>query len=187
MGMKPRNLYAWITLGGSVGLLASFIELVEYQILLKNAHSLLACDINNTFSCSPVLTAWQSSVFGFPNAMLCMVFFTTMLVAGLVGVTGGQITRALRWVLQGLALFFLGFALWFFWQSIFAIGALCILCLICFGGLLVLNASWLRMNVGAAATQPSSFWGKCFQSGADLFSWTLIGLALLATIYLRFH
>lgn len=187
--MKNKTLYALITIGGGLGLAASFLEVIEYQIVLKNIHTLLACDLNSVFNCSPVLTAWQSSVFGFPNAMLCMVFFTTMLVAGIIGLSGGTIARPVRAVFHRLALFFLGFAIWFFWQSIFFIGALCILCLICFGGLLLLNGAWFRLHAREIAhNQPAnSTLSRMLVSGADVFIWAMIGLLLLVAIYLRFR
>jgi len=65
--MKKRSLYAVLAAGSSLGLLASFLQLLEKLVLLKNSHAALTCNINSTFSCTNVLNAWQSEVFGFPN------------------------------------------------------------------------------------------------------------------------
>ena len=79
MKQKQRLIYGITAIGGAIGLVASFLETLEYQELLKNAHTVLTCDLNSVFSCSSVLNAWQSKVFGFPNSLLCIVFFTLML------------------------------------------------------------------------------------------------------------
>jgi len=82
MRTKQRLIYGITAIGGAIGLVASFLEVLEYQELLKNSHTLLACDLNSVFSCSSVLNAWQSKVFGFPNSLMCLVFFTLMLCNG---------------------------------------------------------------------------------------------------------
>lgn len=174
--------------GGLIGLVASFLETLEYQEILKNAHAQLVCNLNSVFSCGNVLNAWQSKVFGFPNSMMCMVFFTTMFAVGLVGLAGGTVPRRLRLWLHGVALFFLGFAMWFMWESTFRIRALCILCLFCLSGLFMLNAAWLRLN---AANLPISAHARArlermMKSGADIFVWIVWALVIGLVMFLRF-
>jgi hypothetical protein len=53
--------------------------------------------------------------------------------------SGGVLPRKLRLGIHALSLFTLGFALWFLTQSIYVINALCILCIFCFAGLLLVN------------------------------------------------
>lgn len=168
-------------------LAASFFETIEYQLLLKNAHAALACNLNSVFSCSPVLQAWQSKVFGFPNSMMCMVFFGLLLGVGLAGVCG-EAMKWLRLFAQGLALFFLCFGSWFLEQSIFSIRALCILCVFCFAGLLAINFSLLRLNVDDLPISPSlrSRLKASFRHGVDLFAWLLLGLLIAAVIFWKF-
>ncbi len=187
--MKQRTTYSAIATGGAIGLIASFLEVVEYQQVLKNAHTTLTCDLNSVFNCSPVLTAWQGKLFGFPNAMLCMIFFTLMLGTALAGLTGGTLVRKFRLSLQGIALFFLGFALWFFWESIYRIGALCILCIFCLFGLLLLNWGWMRINaadlpIGAKAR---SVVQRGIKTGADTFVWIVLGMVVAFAMLLRFY
>lgn len=175
--------------GGAIGMVAAFLQTTEKIALLKNKDAILACDLNSVFSCTNVLNAWQSAVFGFPNSLMCMVLFTIFASIALVGVSGGTLPRRLRLGIQVLSLFTLGFALWFLTQSIYVINALCILCIFCFIGLLLVNWGWLRMN---AADLPIGERGRAFlkrgiQNGADIFGWILLGLAVAFAMVLRFN
>lgn len=186
--IKQRTIYGLITAGGAVGLAASFLETIEYQQILKNAHAQLVCNLNSVFSCGNVLNSWQSRIFGFPNSMLCMVFFTLMLSSGLVGWTGGTLPPRLRLWLQGIALFFLGFAMWFMWESTFRVHALCILCLFCLAGLLTLNWGWLRTNV---AILPIGAWyrsrlASAMRQGADTFAWLIFAAFIAFIMFVKF-
>ena len=187
--MRHRVRYSILTIGGGIGLSAAFLEMLEYLALLKNPNAALACNLNRIFSCTNVLNSWQSSVFGFPNVLMCLVFFTLLLGAGLVGLTGGNVGRGFRLTAHGLALFFLGFGAWYLEQSTFSIRALCILCLLCYVGLLLINGALLRLN---AAGLPI---GQCARAAlarligrsADVFLWLLIALLLGFMMLLQFR
>lgn len=186
--MKSSKLYIWMSLGSAVGLVASFWQLLEKLTLLKNSHAVLSCNLNSVFNCSNILNAHQSSVFGFPNSLMCVIFFTMMLVAGLVGWTGSQINKGLRFVLQAFTLFFLGFGFWYLWQSIFVIGALCIFCIFCYGGLLFVNGAWFRLNykdypLSKKMMASLSLW---VSRGADIFVWCLIAAAIVLEAIIKF-
>ena len=190
MSKSSKRFYVIMTIGSLVGLVASFLDTLEKIALLKNAHSILTCNLNTVFSCSNVLNARQSSVFGFPNSLLCLVFFSLTLSMGLVGWANAKIVTArLRLGYQALALFFAGFGFWFFWQSIFNLHSLCILCIFCYLGVLLINGSWLRLNskdyhVNKRIRQ---FIDHTITSGADIFFWCLIALVitLLAILKLK--
>src|SRR5687768_17273847 len=157
--MKQRHFYILIMAGAVTGMAAAFLQMTEKIALLKNKDAILTCDLNSVFSCSNVLSAWQSSVFGFPNSLMCVILFTIFTSTALVGASGGKLPRGVRLGIQGLSLFTLGFALWFLTQSIYVINALCILCIFCFVGLLLINWSWLRLN---ASELPISERGRAF-------------------------
>ena len=186
--MKQRTMYTLAALGGAVGLTASFLQTLEKLTLLRNANAELACNLNSVFSCSNVLNAWQSSVFGFPNSLMCMVLFTIFGSIALAGALGAKLPRGLRLGVQGLSLFTLGFGLWFLMESTYVIRSLCLYCLFCFSGLLVINWSLMRLNAaelpigarGRAALQ------RAIKSGADIFVWVLIALALAFIMILQF-
>lgn len=187
--MNKRIMYGVMTTGGAVGMAAAFLQTLEKIQLLKNADKALLCDINSIFSCSTVLSAWQSSVFGFPNSLMCLVFFTTFAVVGLAGLSGSTLPRGFRLGVHALSLFVLGFALWFLWQSIYVISALCILCIFCFAGLLLVNWAWLRTNAhdlpigarGRAGLQ------RLIHNNIDTFAWVALGAVVGLAMLLRFY
>lgn len=189
MTLKPRFIYGAMAVGGAVGLVASFLQTIEKIQLLKQAEQALVCDLNSVFSCTSVLNAWQSSVFGFPNSLLCIVFFTIFMTVGLVGLSGGVLPRKLRLAVHGLALFVLAFGLWFLWQSTYSIGALCLYCLFCFSGLLLVNWAWLRHNVDILPISSSmrTALKRGMQGGADTFAWLLFAVFIGFLMLLKFY
>lgn len=169
-------------------MLAAFLQTTEKIVLLKNKDAILACDLNSVFSCASVLNAWQSSVFGFPNSLMCLTLFTIFASTALVGLTGGVLPRKLRLGIHALSLFTLGFALWFLAQSIYVIGSLCILCIFCFAGLLLVNWGWLRLN---ATDLPIGDRGRAFvkrriETGMDIFFWVLLAVVVGFAMIIRF-
>ena len=187
--MNRRSLYAVLAGGAGIGLAASFLEIVEYIAILKRPSAVLVCDLNGIFSCSNVLTKWQSSVFGFPNPLLCIVFFTFTLTLGLAGLTGSKFSRGLQFSAQGVSLFFLCFGFWFLQQSTYAIHYLCVLCIFCFAGVMAINASWLRLNVaGLPEGLPiRSSLQRSINRGADIFVWLFLGISIAFAMLLKFR
>ncbi len=185
---KQRTIYTIMTVGSVIGMTAAFLQTLEKLTLIKNKDAVLTCNFNSVFNCSNVLNAWQSSVFGFPNSIMCLTIFTVLMSIGLAGLAGGKLPKGLRLGIQALALFTLGFALWFFAQSIYVVGSLCVFCIFCFTGLLMVNWGWLRLN---AADLPIGARGRArllrtISSGADIFGWILLGLAVAFAMLLKF-
>lgn len=174
--------------GGTIGLAAAFLQILEKIQLLTFANKALACDLNSIFSCSTVLSSWQSSVFGFPNSLMCMVFFTIFTIVGVAGLSGATLPRGFRLGIHALALFVLCFALWFMWQSTYVIGALCILCIFCLGGLLLVNWAWLRNNVDdlPIGVRGRAAMAKFVGSGLDTAVWALIATAIALAMIIQF-
>lgn len=186
VGMKKRVIYGIMTAGGVIGMAAAFLQILEKITLLENADATLSCNLNSVFSCSNVLNAWQSSVFGFPNSVMCLALFTIFTAISLVGLTGGTLPKKLRLWTQGLSLFMFGFAVWFLTQSIYVIGALCILCIFCFIGLLMVNWGWFRVNADDLPFGRDHV-KRAVASGADTFIWALIGLAMAFAMIAKFY
>ncbi|HSX00422.1 MAG TPA: vitamin K epoxide reductase family protein [Patescibacteria group bacterium] len=183
--MKQRTLYGIMTTGGVIGLAAAFTQSVEKITLLKQAGTALSCDLNSVFSCSTVLSAWQSSVFGFPNSLMCLILFTIFSTVALVGFSGGALTQGFRRTIQGLSLGTLGFALWFLEQSIYSIGSLCILCIFCFIGLLIVNALWLRINA-RDLTAKNTLITRMIAADMDIVVWIVLAIIVALAMVLRF-
>ncbi len=180
----------WWTITGAsaIGLLASFVQTIERIDYAKNPKVPLSCDLNAIFSCSNVFDAWQSSVFGFSNSLMCIVFFAVVGAVALAAATGSVIHKNLRFVLHFLSVFFLGFGAWYLWQSTYDIGYICIFCIACYSGVIAMNWAWLRANSPDLPLSISA--GKKLQSfidrGADTFLWILWAIAIAAMIIFRF-
>lgn len=182
------GLYSIITIAGLVGFVASFLQMIEKIELLKNPNSILFCNINSVFSCSNILNVWQSSVFGFPNSLMCIVFFVIMLTAGDIGWAGGSINKISRNVLMGMALFFVAFGFWYLWQSIFVVGALCIFCIACYAAVLTISGAWFRLNYRdfSRSKNIKRFADKMVSNNMDILLWVLIAVVITIEAIIKF-
>jgi len=182
-----QKSYLVIALSGVVGLIASFLQTLAKLEILSNPQAVLSCNINAVFSCSNILNVWQSSVFGFPNSLMCIVFFTILITAGLIGL-GSSINAKARLVIQGLALFFAGFGFWYLWQSIFVIGALCIYCLFCYAPVLVTNGVLFRLNQKELSynKQAKRIVDYLIKNSYDTLIWVLIAVVIAGEILIKF-
>jgi len=187
--MKTRSVYRVMAIGGATGMVAAFLQTLEKLVLIENKDAILPCNFNSVFNCSTVLNAWQSSLFGFPNSIMCMTLFTIFATTALAGALGGILTRGMRLGVQALSLFTLGFALWFLWQSTYVIGALCIFCLFCFGGLLMINWAWLRLNVAdlPIGTKGRAVVRRLIKNNTDSFVWLLLAAVVAIAMMQRFY
>lgn len=116
------------------------------------------------------------------------MLFTIFTSIALVGAVDGYLGRRVRLTVQGLSLATLGFAIWFLTQSIYVINALCILCIFCFIGLLLVNGAWLRLNAFDLPISKRSrvLLKRLFDAGADIFGWFLLAAALGFAMLLHF-
>lgn len=113
---------------GTVGLLASAAINIEKTHLLKNPNSELSCNLNPVYSCGSVIMTKQAAVFGFSNEIMGLAMFAAIITVG-VALLAGATFKAWFW-----RIFIAGmigsmvFVAWFFYQSVYVIGALCIFC-----------------------------------------------------------
>lgn len=177
-----------LTLGSTAGTAASFIQIIERIQFAERPLQMVPCDLNSVFSCSNVFNAWQSSVFGFSNSIMCLLFFGVMLGVSLSGLYGSQLRKGLRITMHSFSLFFLGFGAWYLQQSTFVIGALCIFCVLCYAGVIAINWAWLRINAADLPIGPrhKNALQNGFKSGADTFFWLIWAFVFVAFITLRF-
>jgi uncharacterized membrane protein len=77
-----------------------------------------------------VANHWQSQIFGFPNSLLGILAFSMLFGVGVMLLSGGRSKKPL-WLLVNLGTSAaMLFVLWFFFESVYRIGALCIYCMI---------------------------------------------------------
>jgi uncharacterized membrane protein len=189
MGVGMKKWYAILAASGAAGMVSDFLSTLERLKLAENHNAVLTCNLNGVFSCSSVLDAWQSSVFGFPNSVFCLVLFTVIFTVGIIGLFGGQITKGVRLAAQGLTLFMLGFGLWYMYETAFVVGTLCVYCTVCFAAVILANVAMFRLN---AADLPLPGRAKaCLQGGmakgADLFAWFLLAAAVAFALLVAFR
>jgi uncharacterized membrane protein len=177
-----------LTASAALGAIASFIQIIERISFAENPNTSLVCDVNSVFSCTNVFSAWQSSVFGFSNAIMCLAFFAVLFGVGLGGVFSSGLAKNLRLVMHFFSVFFLLFGAWYLQQSTFVIGSLCIFCIFCYTGVIGLNWAWLRINardlpLSAVSTKKLM---AAISRGADTLFWVLWGLAFVAMFIVKF-
>jgi uncharacterized membrane protein len=129
--MTLNKTYPYILIIGSIiGLLASFILTVDTIEFIKNPNVSLPCNINPFISCTSVASKWQSEVFGFSNSLLGILAFSMLFAIGVMLLSGGRSKKPL-WLLVNLGtLGAMSFVMWFFFESVYRIGSLCIYCMI---------------------------------------------------------
>ncbi|HUV47718.1 MAG TPA: vitamin K epoxide reductase family protein [Actinomycetes bacterium] len=180
----PRAWFGVAALAAVVGMASTVIQIVERITLAENADANLLCDINGTFSCGNVLTAWQSSVFGpIPNSAIGLSVFAFILGIAGAGGLGSQLSKA-AW---GVATFFAGFmavfTVWFLAQTAFVISAVCLYCLVIGSMVLLINISWWRIGNRLGYLEGNRFLGAAgwlVRGGTDLFLW--IGLGVIVAV-----
>lgn len=183
-----KKLWVVLSVGSGLGLLASFIQTVERIDYAKNPQVPLSCDLNAIFSCSNVFDAWQSSVFGFSNSLLCIVFFAVSLGVALVGATSSVISSRLRQIMHFFAFFFLGFGAWYLWQSTYYIGYICIFCIICYSAVILMNVAWLRINKNdlGLSRKNQKYLDSTITSNKDIFLWLAWAIIIASMIIFKF-
>lgn len=110
--------------------MASFFLMLNTISLIENPQTDLPCNINPFISCGDAILSKQGQIFGFPNPLLSIISFSMLLATGLMLLAGGR-AHKLYWQLVNLGL--LGsiiFVLWFFYQSLYQLGTLCLFCLV---------------------------------------------------------
>lgn len=181
---------AWLALvaGAAVGGVASFLQIIERIQWAERPQTPLICDINNAFSCSNVFGAWQSSVFGFSNSIMCLVFFGVLLGFGLAGLYSTELRKNIRLVMHFFALFFLAFGAWYIEQTMLAIGSLCIYCVFCYAGVIIINWAMLRHNAAdlPVSERARKWLERQIKKGNDTFVWIIYSLIFVAMFAFKF-
>lgn len=129
--MPFNKKYPWLLIILSfVGFLASFILTIDTIKFIQNPDVNLLCNINPLLSCSSVASEWQSWIFGFPNPLLGITAFAMLFAIGVMLLSGGRSKKPL-WLLVNLGcLMAIVFVMWFFFESVYRIGSLCLYCMI---------------------------------------------------------
>jgi uncharacterized membrane protein len=168
---------------------ATTMQIVERIQLAEQPTTRLMCDINATFSCGTVLQAWQSSVFGpVPNPVIGLVVFTVMVTTSVGALLGATLSVRAWGVAAFLALFMLGFTVWYFYETTFSIRAVCLYCLFNGTAILLINAALWRVAYayGWLSHEGSrlAFAGRLVAGRTDVFVWGGLWVVVAAMVVL---
>jgi uncharacterized membrane protein len=144
---RVRNAYVTMLVSASLSLFAAMILSIDAFKLAKDENTELSCSINAIVSCSKVALSWQSTVFGFPNSFIGLMFESaviTIAISGLMLVRFPNSILRIAFFIYSAALFF---ALWLFSQSFFVIKAFCPWCMLVTVSTISVFTSMLRINI----------------------------------------
>lgn len=148
---RIRHTDGWIfgtmLLSACLSLVASFVLASDAIELAANPDAQLMCNISATLNCGKVGSAWQASLFGFPNAFLGLVAEPVVITIAVAGLGGVRFPRWFMCAAQVVYTLGLAFAYWLFYQSMFHIGALCPWCLLVTLSTTLVFATLLHYNL----------------------------------------
>jgi uncharacterized membrane protein len=130
--LKPVLLLArWMTVLAAIGLSAAVILSIEKVELLADPGRVASCSLSPIVACSPVISSPQSAAFGFANSFIGIFGFTAVFVAGMTIMAGAVKLSKLWWrTLLAGTVFGSFFSMWLIHEGVFAIGKLCLYCLL---------------------------------------------------------
>ena len=127
---RPRALAWLLAVGGTLGLTAAVVLLVEKIAILEDPTYVPSCSINPILSCGSVMQTSQAEAFGFPNPIIGVAGFSIVVTVGLVILAGARLDRWFWLGLQAGVSFGVGFVHWLIFQSLYRIDALCPYCMV---------------------------------------------------------
>lgn len=127
---RPIGVPIFFLVTGVLGLIASLSLTLDKIALLENPNAQLSCNFSVLVGCSDNLNSAQGAVFGFPNPILGLVFWSAVVTVGVAMLAGARFAGWF-WVLFTIgttAAFAL--VIWFIAQSIFVLRVLCPWCMV---------------------------------------------------------
>jgi uncharacterized membrane protein len=183
-GVTDRSLRWLYTIGGGVGLTASFTLFIEKLAMIADPAYVPSCSINPVLSCGSIMKTDQSAAFGFPNPVLGIAGFTIVVTIGFA-MFGGATFR--RWFWKGMLLGTAAgvvFVHWLIFQSLYRIGALCPYCMVVW--IITIPTFWytavraVRVHTDHSAAPSSRVASFALDNhGAILTAWYLVIAALV--------
>lgn len=150
---NTRAAYLVMLIFSTTSLIAAFTLTLEKFEKLANPNAVLSCSINLVLNCGTVMESPQSHVFGFPNMVIGLMAYASLITVAVAGLGG---TKFPRWFMRaaniGIALGAL-FAYWLFFQSVYVIQVLCPWCLIVTFSTTLILASFSHVNA-----RQGNFW-----------------------------
>jgi uncharacterized membrane protein len=144
---RVRNAYLTMLVSASLSLFAAMVLSIDAFKLAKDENVDLACSINAAVSCGKVALSWQSTVFGFPNSFIGLMFESAVITIAIAGLMQVRFPNSLMRIALFIYSAALIFALWLFSQSFFVIKAFCPWCMLVTVSTISVFTSMLRINI----------------------------------------
>ena len=144
---RVRNAYMTMLVSASLSLFAAMVLSIDAFKLAKDENVDLACSINAVVSCGKVALSWQSTVFGFPNSFIGLMFESAVITIAIAGLMQVRFPNSLMRIALFIYSAALIFALWLFSQSFFVIKAFCPWCMLVTVSTISVFTSMLRINI----------------------------------------
>lgn len=186
-GTRHSRPLGWLlTVGGSIGLIAAVVLLIEKVAMIRDPDYIPTCTINPVLSCGSVMTTSQAEAFGFPNPIIGIAGFAIVVVLG-VALLRGFRPSGWQWgVIQAGVTFGVGFVTWLIYQSLYQIGALCPYCMVVWAVMIpifVYTTARVLTEFGAGTRSPvvTRLAGAVTEyRAAILTTWILVIVVLIA-------
>lgn len=130
MTASSRTLAPTVIITGMLGLAAAIALLLETIALISDPGARLTCDISPLVGCGKSISSAQGSLFGMPNPILGVIFWSATLAIGVALAAGSQPARWFRLGFLAAVTGALALVVWFITQSVFVIGVLCPWCML---------------------------------------------------------
>ena len=176
---------AWILMiGDLIGISASIELIIQKIAVLSNPDFVPNCDINPVLSCGSVINTAQAAIFGFPNPVLGVIGFTSVIMFGALLFAGVELPRSMWLGLNIGALAGMFLIIWLVGQSLYVIGALCPWCMVVWA--ITIPIFWQVTTDNLAGNRLSL--GKSLSEIIVTLKWILVAssyLIIMALIFVR--
>jgi uncharacterized membrane protein len=127
---RPWMLAVFLIVTGALGWWAAFSLTLDKFAILADPEADLSCNFSPLVQCGANLSAWQGSVFGFPNPLIGLGGFVAPIAVGVALLAGARFANWF-WIAFNLGLAgALAFVIWLIAQSIYALFTLCPWCML---------------------------------------------------------
>ena len=167
-----------LSVGGVLGMWASFALLMDDFALLNDPGADLLCTIDATVQCGKNILSWQGQVFGFPNPVLGLMMFPAPLVVGTGLLAGARFATWFWWLFNAGLLFGTGFVFWLAFESIFSLNTLCLWCSLVYLVTIPMFVAVTTTNLAAGRAG-----SRMQRVGLVLTPWTVL-ISILAEMFI---
>jgi uncharacterized membrane protein len=115
---------------GVIGGVCAAILTIDKIELLQNPDANVGCSVSVFVDCAKVVNQPQASAFGFPNTIIGLIAFGSLVTLGVLLAAGLAFPRWVWGGLQAGLLFGIGFVTWLQYQSIHVLHVLCPYCMV---------------------------------------------------------